>query len=645
MKLAPALARLGFDAGRLRFTLRTCLAACLALLIAWAIGLEHPQWSAMTVFAAAQPARNMALEKAFFRGVGTLAGTAIGVVLMLLSHGQPLPVMLGLALWIGVCAFAGNLLRGFVSYGALIAGFSAAMVVLLDIGHPDHILLLAADRLLTVLTGIATALLVGLFFAPKEAEDTVASRARQLAILVLRQLASLLAGTRPEAEEQRPILRQLALLDEALEPHGAGSLRSRRSARSIRSLLSALVSALVWLRSAPEALPAGNVGALLAEAADALEAAAPVADILPLLERAADLASDHPPLQDVILRLEAAAQERIGVSDGEVRPARIEHPVILHRDWVGAREAAFRATGIMLALGSLWVASGWAPGALVLLGTSVMVTLFSTWENPALIMRKVLIGQIFGALAALACRWLLWPLATSEIELVFMLMPFILFGALPMAHRRTMLGSTDYCMALLLLSQPALPLKGDLSATVFTALAVVSAPLLTLIAFRTIFPTDARRRLEALSGMMLKELQDLCSAAEAPTRTATWRARLNHRLLRLVRLSQQAGERAGSAEDGGVAVFAVGMAVLRLRALLAEADLAPATARAIRLALARIGNVAQQPDQAMEALERLANRLAETGRGEAESVRAASRALAAQTSFFQGDGSRPEAGR
>ncbi|WP_332699303.1 FUSC family protein, partial [Bosea sp. (in: a-proteobacteria)] len=195
------------------------------------------------------------------------------------------------------------------------------------------------------------------------------------------------------------------------------------------------------------------------------------------------------------------------------------------------------------------------------------------------------------------------------------------------------------------LSQPALPLKGDLSATVFTALAVVSAPLLTLIAFRTIFPTDARRRLEALSGMMLKELQDLCSAAEAPTRTATWRARLNHRLLRLVRLSQQAGERAGSAEDGGVAVFAVGMAVLRLRALLAEADLAPATARAIRLALARIGNVAQQPDQAMEALERLANRLAETGRGEAESVRAASRALAAQTSFFQGDDSRPEAGR
>ncbi|MBN9436840.1 FUSC family protein [Bosea sp. (in: a-proteobacteria)] len=643
MNPLPALARLGFDTGRLGFTLRTCFAACLALLAAWALGLEHPQWSAMTVFASAQPARNMLLEKAFFRGVGTLAGTAVGVVLMLLSGGLPLPVMLGLALWVGLCAFAGNLLRGFVSYGALIAGFSAAMVVLLDIGHPDHVLLLAADRLLTVLTGIVTALVVGLLFAPKEGEDAVAGEARQLAIRVLRQLTSLLSGTRPGAEEQRQTLRQLALLDEALEPHGAGSLRSRRSARSIRSLISALVSALVWLRTAPETLRVEPVGKLLEQAAGALEGAAPVTEILPLLEQAADLASEHPPLRDAILRLEAAAKERIGVSDGEIRPARIEHPVILHRDWVGARQAALRAGGIMLGLGTLWVVTGWQAGALLLLGTSVMVTLFSTWENPALIMRKVLVGQACGALAALACRWLVWPHATSELELVLTLMPFIMLGALPMAHRRTMLGSIDYCMALLLLSQPALPLKGDLAGTVFTALAVVSAPLLTLIAFRTIFPTDARQRLQVLAGMMLRELQDLCSAPEAALRAATWRARLNHRLLRLVRLSQQAGERAGTQEDGGIAVFAVGMAVLRLRTMLAETDLAPATAHAIRLALARIANAAEQPGRAVQALDELASRLDEAGRGEPESLRAASRALAAQASFFQDQGGRPDA--
>jgi hypothetical protein len=113
--------------------------------------------------------------------------------------------------------------------------------------------------------------------------------------------------------------------------------------------------------------------------------------------------------------------------------------------------------------------------------------------------------------------------------------------------------------------------------------------------------------------------------------------------MRLVRLTQQAGERAGTQEDGGIAVFAVGMAVLRLRAMLAETDLAPATAHAIRLALARIANAAEQPGRAVQALDELASRLDEAGRGEAESLRAASRALAAQASFFQDQGGRPDA--
>lgn len=144
--------------------------------------------------------------------------------------------------------------------------------------------------------------------------------------------------------------------------------------------------------------------------------------------------------------------------------------------------------------------------------------------------------------------------------------------------------------------------------------------------------------------MMLNELQDLCSAPEAALRAATWRARLNHRLLRLVRLSQQAGERASTQEDGGIAVFAVGMAVLRLRAMLAETDLAPAAAHAIRLALARIANAAKQPGRAVQALDELASRFDEIGRGEAESMRAASRALAAQGSFFTQSGATVAAG-
>jgi hypothetical protein len=44
---------------------------------------------------------------------------------------------------------------------------------------------------------------------------------------------------------------------------------------------------------------------------------------------------------------------RLGVSDGKMKRPRVDHPVILHRDWAGARHAMIRATGIMLFLGTV----------------------------------------------------------------------------------------------------------------------------------------------------------------------------------------------------------------------------------------------------------------------------------------------------
>ena len=143
----------GFDSARLRQHLRTAFAACLAVLAAWALGLEHPQWAGMTVWAASQPLRGQLLEKSFFRTTGTVVGTAAGIGLVLLAHGDLLWLVTGLALWLGLCAGLGNLQRGFASYGTMLSGYSAAMVALLDAGHPEHVYALGWDRLFTGLTG------------------------------------------------------------------------------------------------------------------------------------------------------------------------------------------------------------------------------------------------------------------------------------------------------------------------------------------------------------------------------------------------------------------------------------------------------------------------------------------------------------
>jgi hypothetical protein len=80
-----------------------------------------------------------------------------------------------------------------------------------------------------------------------------------------------------------------------------------------------------------------------------------------------------------------------------------------------------------------------------------MISWFSTFENPAAMMRSVFLGQLFGAAAALVCRWMVWPYAAGEAGMVFLMMPFILSGVLPASHPRTMLASTDYSLIMLLL--------------------------------------------------------------------------------------------------------------------------------------------------------------------------------------------------
>ena len=51
--LTPLLERFGFDNKRLAFAFKTTIVAFIALVVAQALGLEHPQWSAMTVWATA----------------------------------------------------------------------------------------------------------------------------------------------------------------------------------------------------------------------------------------------------------------------------------------------------------------------------------------------------------------------------------------------------------------------------------------------------------------------------------------------------------------------------------------------------------------------------------------------------------------
>lgn len=638
--MTERMAALGFDLPRLNFALRTAIAACFALLIAWAIGLEHPQWSAMTVWAAAQPTRGQLLEKSFFRTFGTLIGVAAGVALVAFSGGDPRPLVIGLSLWIGLCVAAGNLLRGYVSYGAMLSGYSASMVALLDTGHPDHVLALGADRAVTIMVGVLTALVIGWAFTPAAAEQEMTGRMRRLTARLLRDLAASLRAGNASAldDEQRSLLAEMAAIDETLDPHAAGSLRSRQAVRALRTVLSVQISLLLAGRRG-RCGEGSAVADLLDEAAAGFEGGNGSDGPLALIDRAADRAGLQTDLGETLQALSHAIRAHrmaLGQDVGtSLSVAQTGHPVVLHRDWVGARQAAIRAMLCLLVVGLFWVWTGWTAAPFLLLGLSIMTTIFSTFDNPAHTMRFVLLGQIFGALGALACRFLAWPLATTELQVVLLTMPFILAGALFFSHRRTLPSAFDYAMVSLLLLHPTLPLPGDLATMLSSVVAVVAAPLVALVAYRVIFPLNADVRLETLISMMVHELQDMARAEDASEHRRTWRARLYHRLFRLIRFAERSGDRHREVTDGGLAILSIGYAILSLQDLVRSGSLVDGEGRATLAALQRLKKVGSEPQKAAFALERAAHRLSGHHVRAGASADSAAVALRANISFIR----------
>src|SRR5690606_34250095 len=106
-------------------------------------------------------------------------------------------------------------------------------------------------------------------------------------------------------------------------------------------------------------------------------------------------------------------------------------------------------------------------------------------------------------------------------------------------------------------------------------------PLLAYIAFRIVWPADARRRRRQLTAMMLEELGNMAKNPLAPVRHLIWRARLQHRLLKLIQSVGRGVELLQPITSGALAVLAVGDAIQQLH-LLQLAGQSPSLHRRIR---------------------------------------------------------------
>ena len=115
-------------AAPLLFALRLWASVCLALYIAFWLQLDNPFWAGTSAAIVCQPHLGAALRKGWFRMIGTVIGATMIVTLTALFPQDRIGFLALLAVWASICAFIATLLRNFASYGAALAGYTAAII-------------------------------------------------------------------------------------------------------------------------------------------------------------------------------------------------------------------------------------------------------------------------------------------------------------------------------------------------------------------------------------------------------------------------------------------------------------------------------------------------------------------------------------
>ena len=152
---------------------------------------------------------------------------------------------------------------------------------------------------------------------------------------------------------------------------------------------------------------------------------------------------------------------------------------------------------------------------------------------------------------------------------------------------------------------------------------------------RALGDVDSVGDVNGLRAMMVHELQDMASAPAHARDVRVWRARLYHRLLRLVRACEKVSAPAvQDAADCGLAALRVGKAVLILHQLQADVLLSESTLRVVHSALQRLQQLPSAPARAVPLLQGLARRIQQRQPEQALQLRLAAQDIYEHPAFF-----------
>lgn len=614
-RLQAVASRFHLDSGRLQFTLRTFFAAVIALFLAITLGLEHPNWSVMGVLSASQPTRERLFQKGLLRALGSVIG-AVGGVLILLAAGSEIFLMLGLlSVWIGCCVAGTVLLRGLFSYFAMVCSFTAAMVVLLVSDQPDSVWVLGVDRMLTAFVGVAVAGVIGALFTPRSGSLYGVQDLNRALI----ELFSHLGGPY-EPQRAEKLLFDLMKVEVTLDAKSDGSPRRSQQIRALRRTLSAMLALSLWHGRRGTDISAA-VSEKLAEVSRHLREGATLESVLPLVHEAATFTEQDEPGLAVYLGKLTGELEALSNPAAQGASSR----VYLYRDWATARLAFVRVVIAFWLLGLVWMLTGWAASVYLIISATVMISVYSSADEPLGLARQSFVGQVIGVLAGLLCIGLFWPLSGSVWVAAVPVAALLLPGAVAWAHPRLTIVGYDIVMSMMLLLNPWLYGDLDLTGALPIGIAIVSGPLIVMCLFRLLLPVDTQAKARSIRRMVRHELEAMSRRFGSMSfqQWEIWHARLYLRILRLAHLQHLSGKPLQNIAGEGMSWFDLSDSIAMLHGIVRDPHDDPRLVRAARLALRRMARLGPQTEAAGRSLGWVIRRLPEDADGKATMIRAA----------------------
>jgi uncharacterized membrane protein YccC len=456
------------------YIFKVLAAAFITLWLAMRLELPQPRTAMITVFIVMQPQSGQVFAKSFYRVLGTLAGSSMMVALIALFPQNTELFLPSLALWVGLCSAGAMRYRTFRAYGFVLAGYTAAMIGLPVLEHPQEAFMAAVWRGLEISLGILVSTLVSAAILPQSASAAMRNALYQrfgvFAGFVVEALRGDSQRDRFESSNVRFIAEAVGL--ESLrnvtafeDPHmrrrNGRLVRMNSEFMAITTRFNALHQLLERLRlrgplqiasaiepglRTLEELLEPYVGRALTER-DALRLTLELAaykDGLPAQVRSLRAAFvESEPRESDLLDFHTAyellyrfvddlhnyAQTHASLSAHKHERERWDEPYVAQTSWLVSLAAGVRSAAVLLLLGSYWIVSDWPSGAMMTLIATVTVGLSAASPNPRRMSFQMACGTLLGALIGFFETFFVFPWIDGFPLLCMVLAPVFVLGA------------------------------------------------------------------------------------------------------------------------------------------------------------------------------------------------------------------------